>query len=82
MFCCHYIYVVTKYKLTKLYCVFIYVCVCIYIYIYIYIYHLYIYIYTHYCFVCYVKNIIYLFTLQVDIRRNVSCLLSEKVLIV
>ena len=80
MFCCHYIYVVTKYKLTKLYCVFIYVCV--YIYIYIYIYHLYIYIYTHYCFVCYVKNIIYLFTLQVDIRRNVSCLLSEKVLIV
>ena len=44
MFCCHYIYVVTKYKLTKLYCVFIYVCV--YIYIYIYISFIYIYIYT------------------------------------
>ena len=43
MFCCHYIYVVTKYKLTKLYCVFIYVR----IYIYIYIYIIYIYIYIH-----------------------------------
>ena len=36
----------------------------------------------YYYFICYVKNIIYLFTLQVDTERNVSSLLLEKVLIV
>ena len=55
-------------------CVYVRVCVFIYIYIYTYI----------YCFACYVKNIIYLsiYPFRLDMDRNVSSLLLEKVLIV